>query len=210
MRELLEQVMADHKRLDEFNFKKGMATAAALGVLANPAMAKGLYVDPGHGGKDPGAVHQEYHEKDINLQVANKLASHFKDVKVSRDGDTFISLSNRAKGANEKDADVFVSIHVNSSDKAPTTNGSEVWYYTGSEKGKTLANDIATALGSERGVKDTTKFSVLKNTKMPAVLIELGFINDETDRKNLLSDKWQNDVAQKIANAIKNLYSGVK
>ena len=170
-------------------------------------MAK-VFLDPGHGGKDPGAIGNGLQEKDVNLSVALKIDKILKrhNVKVfySRTTDVFVELSNRATMANNVKADIFLSIHCNSFDD-PQAQGLETFSYTGSLKGAKLAKDIQDSLIRDklytrnRGIK-TANFAVLRLTKMPAALVELGFISNSQDA-NILRNK-QNELALAVAKGI--------
>lgn len=170
-------------------------------------------IDAGHGGTDAGAVNEKRYEKDDNLEVA-KLVKKFLEEQgiktiMTRDNDTYVSLRQRCRIANKKEADLFVSIHRNSAEQG---NGIEIW--TNSKKHKDdldLANSILeklknTKIQNDRGVKsgtakgNNTNYYVLNNTKMPSCLIELGFITDNEDNK--LLDENMEDYAKAIANGI--------
>lgn len=178
---------------------------------------KVVVIDPGHGGKDPGALSvTKKHEKDFNLSVALKVqALLFKenniDVVMTRDSDSYPTLSERAKLANEVNANVFVSIHGNSNPSSKPS-GTETYYYERASS-KDLANVIhkylvkATGL-SDRGVKNSS-LHVIRETKMPAVLVEVGFLSNSIDEQVMYSDDKQNLVAQAIVDGIKE-YLGNK
>lgn len=167
-----------------------------------------VFLDAGHGGKDPGASGNGLIEKHIALSVAlktgNILKKHNVEVSYSRTTDTFIELSNRANRANVINADVFVSLHTNAFSDI-NAQGVETYSHTGSTNGKILATNIHNSIiesklyTKNRGVK-TANFAVLKNTKMPAVLVELGFITNADDSKILKSK--QNEFAESIARGI--------
>ena len=167
-------------------------------------------IDPGHGGKDPGAVSGGVDEKDITLDVSKKIASCLEaqccTVMLTRETDVFVELSDRARMANAAQADLFVSVHCNSSTRADTT-GMEVYHYThASEASKRAArviyDKLLPACGLRgRGVK-AADLAVLRETAMPAVLVELGFISSPGDRAELTDSAWQDDAAQAIADGI--------
>jgi len=158
-------------------------------------MTKKVYLDPGHGGSDPGAVANGLREKDLTLKIAkytrNYLRNNYKNVsvKMSRTGDTYPSLSARASDANRWGADVFVSIHINAGGGV----GYEDYIYNGnvSNNTKKLQNsihkEVAPLFTKDRGQK-RANFAVVRQTKMPAVLTENGFIDNKTDA-NFLSKK---------------------
>ena len=143
-----------------------------------------IVIDPGHGGKDPGAVYAGYKEKDIVLPIALYLGgflSNMANCVYTRTADVYVPLRDRVFIANSVKADMFISIHVNASPKH-NAKGEEIWIYPGSTKSAKLANSIATYIdeivpGRFRGVKEGN-FYVLRKTKMPAVLIEVGFLDN--------------------------------
>lgn len=165
-------------------------------------------IDAGHGGKDPGAESGGVQEKDIALTVALKVGARLKDCEViyTRTEDVYVGLSERALIANQAKADLFVSIHCNSVDDE-SAHGMEVYVHASrSAASKRAASAIydrllpASGLRG-RGVK-ADNFAVLRETKMPAVLIELGFISNSGDRAKLTDSAWQDDAAKAIADGI--------
>lgn len=172
-------------------------------------MDKRVCIDAGHGGKDPGACSNGVLEKDINLDVARQIAMFLPDVTTmqTRGNDTFVELGDRARAANGFGADFFVSIHCNSA-ASSEANGFEVYTYTDcSESSKRWANVIYESLlpvsGLRgRGVKQKN-LAVLRETDMPAVLIELGFISNAGDRAKLTDRSWQERMSRALAFAVK-------
>lgn len=169
-------------------------------------MAKKVFIDPGHGGNDSGAIGvNNLLEKDINLSVAKKVYNLLKnqdlDVRLSRDDDKTLSLNDRTSAANSWNADCFISIHCNAFNGEAF--GIETYSYT------TSTNDLATNVHEEvlktkaytknRGTK-TANFYVLRYTNMRACLIELAFIDNVEDSKILLQK--QDELAQAIAKGI--------
>ncbi len=173
---------------------------------------KKVFLDAGHGGKDPGGVGNGLREKDISLSVTMKVGKILKQhgvvVGYSRTTDIFITLGERSNMANRFSADLFLSIHCNAFGDG-SASGVEVYSYLESKKGAELSKDIYEniiadkAYTQKRGVK-TANFSVIKNTIMPAALVELGFITNQKDA-NILKDR-QDDLAKALAKGIlKNL-----
>lgn len=171
---------------------------------------KKLVIDLGHGGSDPGAVGQnKTHEADIVLDIGKVLNELLKsydlDFKFTRLSNRHISLKERAKIANDFKADYFLSIHINST-KNKSVRGVEVWQYS-NENDKLnkfssgVCEDISKIFNiKNRGVKLSKELSVLKNTKMPASLIEVDFISNIDAEKDLKVS----DNIKAIALAIKN------
>lgn len=177
-------------------------------------------IDPGHGGRDPGAVGPSgVQEKVVTLAVAKKVASILRsagiDVVLTRDADKLLhdnintDLGMRYKIANQAKADVLVSIHCNSAANS-AANGTETYHYTGSVAGAKLATAIQSclvpALGlRDRGVKQAN-FAVLRGTNMPAVLIELAFISNPTEEGLLETPMFQDKAARAIAEGVADYF----
>lgn len=171
-------------------------------------MANKVHLDFGHGGKDPGAIGNGLREKDVTLavglKVGRELERHGVRVTYSRKTDKFVSLDNRAKMANDANADCFVSIHTNAFRKS-SAKGVETFSFPNSANGKKLAQSIQSNIINKkiysinRGVK-TANFAVLRKTKMPSALTEMAFITNKADAR-LLKTK-QNEFAEAIAKGI--------
>ncbi len=181
-----------------------------------------VVLDAGHGGADGGAVRdiagekELIKEKDINLSVAKKTAEILKnnniEVRMTREGDTYPSLAERAEFANELDAALFVSIHSNSAENSPAANGIEVYYSLMNNsddygiKSKDLAESILTAMiettkANNRKVKSENHV-VTRKSYMPAVLIELGFMTNDAELAKLVDFEYQDKLAKGIAEGI--------
>lgn len=165
-------------------------------------------IDAGHGGKDPGAESGGVQEKDIALTAALKVGALLKDCEViyTRTEDVYVGLSERALIANQAKADLFVSVHCNSVDDE-SAHGMEVYHHThASEAAKRAAREIYDKLLPASGLRGrgikAKDLAVLRETKMPAVLVELAFISNEFDRAKLTDSAWQDDAAKAIANGI--------
>lgn len=170
-----------------------------------------IIIDAGHGGSDPGAVSvNNRFEKNFTLPVALKVRDLLKkqaniEVVMTRDADVYPTLKDRSDLANKLNADVFISIHGNKAVGAPAANGTETYYYK-SAKGKELASNIhknlIKALGlKDRGVKEAN-YHVLRETKMPAALLEIGFLSNYSDEKLMFTDSFQDKAAQAIVKGI--------
>lgn len=175
-----------------------------------------IVIDPGHGGKDPGAVGPSgIKEANVNLQVALKVAEKLRkagvEVKLTRTGDVFVDLQPRCDIANSFNADYFVSIHCNSAG-TPEARGTETYCYKLGSKGEVLAKAIQAELiavtgRADRGVK-TANYYVLKRTNMPAVLIELAFLSNPEEERLLASVDYQEKCASAIAKGIDYIIGG--
>ncbi|MGL6184605.1 MAG: N-acetylmuramoyl-L-alanine amidase [Clostridium chrysemydis] len=152
-----------------------------------------IVIDPGHGGKDPGAISNGLREKDINLKISKALKEELlRDgftVKLTREDDTFLSLKERSDIGNSFKGDLFISIHCNSSLNADAS-GTEVFIYNLKNRetkdlGERIALEISKSLNlKNRGVKEGN-FAVLRCTKMKAILIETAFLSNKKDSKKL-------------------------
>ncbi|MDO4272680.1 MAG: N-acetylmuramoyl-L-alanine amidase [Eubacteriales bacterium] len=171
-------------------------------------MAYKIMLDAGHGGSDPGAVYEGRQEKDdtlrLTLAVGRILEDNGIDVVYTRTTDVYQTPFEKARLANESGADYFISFHRNSSPQANQYNGVEVLVYDKSGIKYEMAQNILGALGElgfrEIGVKERPGLVVLRRTRMPALLVEAGFINSDQD--NQLFDEKFDEIAQSIATAI--------
>jgi len=171
-----------------------------------------VVIDPGHGGPDPGAIGiGGIRETDVVLEVSkivkNLLSEKGVKVKLTRKNEVDLDLPPRVSFANNTDADIFVSIHANASrGKRRDINGLETFYYRG-WRGRLLAKKIQKQIlrvspGSpDRGVKQG-RFFVIKNTRMPAVLVEIGFLTGRLDARRLEKKTHRKRLAYAIAKGI--------
>lgn len=175
-----------------------------------------VVLDAGHGAKDSGAVGVTgKYEKNFNLAVILKTAELLKkeskiDVVLTRSDDTFLELKERAAIANNLNADIFISVHANSS-ASSSASGTETYYQR--EASKALANVMHKYLVQATGLTDRGvrygNFHVIRETKMPAVLLEVGYLSNKKDEALLFTDALQNKVAASIVSGIKE-YLGIK
>ena len=171
-----------------------------------------VVIDPGHGGPDPGAIGiGGIRETDVVLEVSkivkNLLSEKGVKVRLTRKNEVDLDLPPRVSFANNTDADIFVSIHANASrGKRRDINGLETFYYRG-WRGRLLAKKIQKQIlrvspGSpDRGVKQG-RFYVIKNTRMPAVLVEIGFLTGRLDARRLEKTGHRKRIAYAIAKGI--------
>lgn len=168
-----------------------------------------IVIDPGHGGRDPGAMgRNNLQEKrvvlDIGRQVAEILEQNGVQAVLSRYNDREIDLAPRVQTAERVNADLFVSIHANAiSMSRPEVNGIETYYYsTGLRLAQTLHRSLLQETGAnDRGVR-RARFYVLRNTSMPAVLLEVGFVTGRQDAARLASSSYRTRLAEAIARGI--------
>ena len=169
------------------------------------------YLDFGHGGKDSGAIGtNKTKESDtvlkIGMLIKNNLEQAFEKVITTRDNDKYYSLDYRTKKANNENCDYFISIHLNSATNT-SAKGCEVWLYDDNSKLQTLANNLCNNLATKmntpnRGVKYSKKLAVLKNTKMPALLIEIDFISNKEVENYLRNDKNLKNISDTISSTL--------
>ncbi len=167
-----------------------------------------VVIDAGHGGNQPGCVVGRTMEKDINLLIALALKEELEErgigVIMTRTGDIDISLTNRTNFAQPLFADYFVSIHCNAYTADRSIRGFQCFYFR-SEQGKKLSDEI-TGLVKAQGIKirkaQETGFQVLRESGVPAILIETGYLTNSSERKALLSKDYQRNMAVLIAEGI--------
>ena len=178
-----------------------------------------VVIDPGHGGPDPGAVgigglREAEVVLDVSKRVKNLLSEKGVNVRMTRNNEVYLDLPPRVSIANRIDADIFVSIHANASrGKRRDINGLETFYYSG-WRGRLLAKKIQKQIlkvspGSpDRGVRQG-RFFVIKNTKMPAVLVEIGFLTGRLDARRLEKSIHRERLAYAITKGILEYLSKV-
>ena len=175
-----------------------------------------VILDAGHGGIDVGktGVNGEK-EKDINLQISKKIKKFLSDsnvtVKMTREGDERLADSQREDLKARTDimnggALLAVSIHQNSY-RDPAVSGAQVFYYTDSEEGRTAAGMIqaelnALAPDNEKEIRANDSYYILKNTRIPTVIVECGFLSSYTEAEKLADDEYQNRIAEAVSEGI--------
>ena len=204
-----------------FNFLVGMGIIISLmgAHRANPIEAvaeampvsrKIIVIDAGHGGWDPGMVSGKVEEKDINLSIARKLQTFLEQggatVIITRLDDSALGTKKtgdmhaRRLIANTSKADIFVSIHQNSYNSA-NVRGFQAFYFNESDNSKKLAACIQNRLkefvnpNNKLGSRANKNYFVLKQTEMPAVLVECGFLTNYNERNKLTTDEYQEKIA---------------
>jgi N-acetylmuramoyl-L-alanine amidase len=173
-----------------------------------------IVVDAGHGDHDPGASNGKLLEKDINLDVAlyleKKLKSAGANVVMTRRDDSFLELRERSTIANNLNADAFISVHTNAASEA--AHGIETYWYDkySSAESKALAESIQKRLievteANNRGVKNQS-FSVIRESKMASVLVEVGFLTNNEEYKLLLTQEYREELAEGIYQGVLDYY----
>ncbi|SMG29185.1 N-acetylmuramoyl-L-alanine amidase family protein [Dethiosulfovibrio salsuginis] len=170
-----------------------------------------IAIDPGHGGKDPGAVGGQLRESEVALAISLFLRDELVDgghsVLMTRETDVFITIGDRCRLANTWKADLFLSIHCNAA-SSPQAHGMELLIFPGSARGRDLAGHIWGALRDipglrDRGIKPRGDLGVLRGTSMPAVLVEAAFIsNPENRRDHLETTHGRRRIAKAIAQGV--------
>jgi N-acetylmuramoyl-L-alanine amidase len=170
-----------------------------------------IVIDPGHGGKDVGAIGNGIYEKNIVLAISLQLGQTLQQmgyaVVYTRTDDTEVELQPRVNVASQVKADAFISIHANSlATRASQVSGIETYYAPGSASGGQLAtavhNQIIIGTGAiDRGVR-TARFHVVVKTTMPAILVETGFVTNPRESADLNSKPYQERMANAIARGV--------
>lgn len=212
--EVVEQALAQirtEKRILGINDGIAQRSTAAQSL---PRIQSGkivVVIDPGHGGRDPGAVGiGGIHEADIVLDIATQVASLIENeglqAVLTRSDDREVDLGPRVDLSDAVNADLFVSIHANAINMSrPDVNGIETYYYYSSAAAslaETIHNSLLNSTGmNDRGVRQA-RFYVLTETSMPAVLVEVGFVTGREDAARLSSAASRSQIAEAIANGI--------
>lgn len=175
---------------------------------------KVIVIDAGHGGHDIGAKMYGFEEKIIVENISKKIKEQNKDANLEivllRDGDHFMELRERVSIINNLKPDLVVSLHVNAIMANWQMNGIDGYISSKNEKFKQQSTESAEKLlntiSSEKLTKGKVKeapFYIMKNSDCPAVLIELGYLTNENDRNYITSEEGQNEIAEKILEAIR-------
>ncbi|TGE31137.1 N-acetylmuramoyl-L-alanine amidase [Desulfosporosinus sp. Sb-LF] len=206
----------------------GLGSFKLTSVFSSDLKNKVIVIDPGHGGADPGAQNSGLKEKDVNLDISLRLRKVLESkgctVILTRevDKDFFLpgavvgrmakraELNNRISIASKNNADLFISVHANSFPQR-NTYGMETYYHLKSSTGKVLAEGIQRQLtqlqpNNKRPAK-AGDYYIIKQTKMPAVLVEVGFISNPKERKLLLTDHYRDLVADAIGTGIVHYFN---
>lgn len=194
-------------------------SSASAVVVSSPTRKEPLGVvllDPGHGGRDPGCVSPDgREEKAITLTVAQELARRLGEAGVTvhhtRQTDAFVSLNERVAHARRLQPDLFISIHVDSCQR-PGPRGYTIFVPRRCEEnspsqrlGRAVDGRLAVLNRNGRGVRHhDANLRVLEKTTVPAVLVELGFLSNPTERRKLTSDSYQQRLAAALAEAVQD------
>lgn len=194
----------------------------AGGTLAG----KTIVLDAGHGGRDAGAVgrfgEQEIREKDLTLAITKRIASILEaegtTVVMTREEDTYVELYSRPELANSCNADLFISIHINSNTVVNSKSGTFTYFHMDVPDSRLLADCIQAEIARVSGLPDNgsrsdrtlydTGLAVLRASVMPAVLVEIAYINHEGDVRRLLDEAFQQAVAEAVVKGLREYIGG--
>jgi N-acetylmuramoyl-L-alanine amidase len=175
-----------------------------------PLRGKCIVVDPGHGGKDPGASAVDgSREKDHNLTIARLVAQQLREagatVFMTRSSDKFISLDDRAAMADRHHCDLFLSIHADAASN-PSARGATVYRARGalaasSECGEELLSALQQAGFAHRGLREAG-FRVLMGHSRPSLLLECGFLTNTSDAANLSNPHWRARISDAVCSGV--------
>ena len=200
---------------DQSYVTNGFGEVAGIGTWDDQATAPTIpravtvVLDAGHGGTQSGCEFDGVLEKDITLAVTLSLKEKLEEsginVVLTRADDQHVSLDERCAIANASNADLFVSIHCNSYTDDISIKGFEGYYYQDTD-GKKLAELILSAAGNYPSIKTRNvkeeNYQVLRETEVPAVLLEIGYLSNAAERADLQSSEYQNTLAQAIFEGI--------
>ncbi|CDQ18103.1 N-acetylmuramoyl-L-alanine amidase [Halobacillus karajensis] len=175
----------------------------------NSLKGKTIMIDAGHGGRDPGALGRSgSYEKTLTLETAfnlkKELESKGAKVLMTRTEDHYMSLSVRSYHSNHSDADVFISLHYNSTPLSIPARGISSYYYN--VKDKALATSLQSSITTLTGMKNRGiqkgNFHVIRENSKPAVLLELGFISDAREEQIIKTNSYQTKASQGITEGL--------
>ena len=198
--------------------------------------SKTIFLDPGHGGRDSGAYYYNVAEKDLNMQVYRKLRKKLEElsykVLTSRDSDIDVDfVTERSRMVNKTNSDIFISIHFNATSSAYSkSSGIQTYSYSDEpdypskinpywhnhpdrmSESKRLAAAIHSSLLAETGAKDAglleSSFAVLRETAKPAVLLELGYMDNFAENQQIRDSHYQDKLVAGIVKGIQKYYAG--
>ena len=183
-----------------------------------PLTNKTIYLDPGHGGVDPGSIYKDIYEKNINLNIClilkNELEKKGAKVYLTRNGDYDLStpntstrkksdLNNRVRIINDSKADIYISIHLNST-SSKNWHGAQVFYDDININNKkialTMQEELKKSLNTDREIEEISNMLLNRKITVPGVLIEVGFLSNDNERYLLKQEIYQKKIAQTIVN----------
>ncbi len=190
-----------------------------------PLISKVIYIDPGHGGVDPGAQYKDIYEKNINLEISKLLVAKLEEkgaiVYLTREDDYDLSIPNaylrkrsdlnqRIQMIDSSNCHLYLSIHLNAS-QSTSWRGAQVFYTNINDKNKEIAeiiqNNFKKRLGSKREIKEINNLYMYNRVKRPGVLVELGFISNPSDRYILRQTYYQQKIVNVIVDSVIEYFS---
>lgn len=201
----------DNKQLRLTTFTPKEETLSSIrpksSIISKNPRVKTVVIDAGHGGTDVGATREGHNEKDLTLDISQRLANILKkkgvQVLMVRDTDVYVSLEDRVAFNENNGGDLFVSIHVNSS-VTEDGNGIETHYYTPQsyDFAQVVHKEFASQIKSKDRGLFKSKFYVINHTTCPSILVETGFISNPQEREELLTKERRQKTAEAIAKGI--------
>jgi N-acetylmuramoyl-L-alanine amidase len=186
----------------------------AIRFRPEPLASKRIVVDPGHGGHDPGAHGRTLREKDLNLDLALRLRRIMQDYGVqpilTRSDDTFVDLYGRPQMANQLQADIFLSIHHNAWARPNGASGTETYYWRSKDKclATVMHEHLLTATGRKDNGVRRGNYAVLRESRMPAALVEVAYINYDEEERLLAKEDYRQHVAQSLFDGLRQYVEG--
>ena len=193
-----------------------------------PLLGKVIYIDPGHGGVDPGANYKDVLEKDINLEISKHTRDLLMEkgaiVYLTREDDYDLAvphaylrkrsdLSRRVSLINKSDSDIYLSIHLNATSSS-NWRGAQVFYDNIKDNniilGKKIEESFIKYLGTKRKIKEINDLYMYKAIKVPGVLLEVGFISNANERYLLKKEYYQKKIALSITEGVLNYFKEIK
>jgi N-acetylmuramoyl-L-alanine amidase len=190
-----------------------------------PLLGRIIYIDPGHGGADPGAIYKDIYEKDINLEISNALSNLLTSkgaiVYMTREDDYDLAkpniaerkrsdLSKRIRLINDSECDLYLSIHLNAT-TSKTWRGAQVFYDDVNAQNKILGQYIEESfkknLGSKRKLKRVSDLYMYRVIDRVGVLLEVGFISNDNERYILKKKYYQEKISRAIATGVINYFN---
>lgn len=215
---------------------KWISEVSTEGGFVKGQYSKTIFLDPGHGGRDSGAFYYNVAEKDLNMQIYRKLRTKLEElgykVLTSRDSDIDVDfVTERSRMVNKTNSDIFISIHFNATGNTYSkASGIQTYSYSDEpdypskinpywhnhpdriSESKRLAAAIHSSLLAETGAKDAGQlersFAVLRETAKPAVLLELGYMDNFTESQQIRDSRYQDKLVAGIVKGIQKYYAG--
>jgi len=170
-----------------------------------PVTKKYIVIDAGHGGNDMGATRNGISEKEVVLNIAKQIQETGQslenyEVILTRDSDSYSQLKDRTDMINKLNPEMVISLHINSSPHQESVKQGQEIYTQNSEASKKLAEKISQEFNPSQ-IEGEKNLHILRESKAPTVVVELGYINNTKDRELMTSEKGQKEIAQKFVKA---------